>query len=85
MSVFSKTIIGQVEKLANSPVLGTGASACGFKSHLAHQQIIVVELVKENATKTMLQTMLHLTQRVAICAKGVTVDLNYLTNSSLRN
>jgi len=45
----------------------------------------VVELVKENTTITMLQTVLHFVQQVAICAKGVAVGLNYLTNSSLRN
>jgi hypothetical protein len=84
MSVLPQNIIGQVEKLANSPVLGTGALRLVGSSPTLPTNNKVVELVKENTTITMLQTVLHLVQQVAICAKGVTVDLNYLTNSSLR-
>ena len=85
MSVLPQNIIGQVEKLANSPVLGTGALRLVGSSPTLPTNNKVVELVKENTTITMLQTVLHLVQQVAICAKGVAVDLNYLTNSSLRN
>ena len=102
MSVLPQNIIGQVEKLANSPVLGTGALRLVGSSPTLPTNKKVVELVKEKTTitmlrlmlrinfssatnKTRLRTLLRLVQQVAICAKGVAVGLNYLTNGSLRN
>jgi hypothetical protein len=85
MSVLPQNIIGQVEKLANSPVLGTGALRLVGSSPTLPTNEKVVELVKEKTTLTRLRDLLRLMQQVATSAKGVLVVADYLRHSSLRN
>ena len=53
-SNLSSCTYGQVAKLENAPVLGTGSSDCGFNSHLGYYGIMVelVDTVVSKATKT---------------------------------
>lgn len=62
--------IGQVVKLVYTPVLGTGASACRFKSDLAHQQV--------------LHSVLHYVQLVANKVNSLAVLNENLQFGSLR-
>ena len=85
MRVLNKFYQGLWWNLVDTYVLGTyGATRFSSSLNSPTNKNFVVELAKENATKMMLQNVLHFTQQVATSVKGVAVVLGFTSLIGLR-